>query len=77
MNTADSEIVKSILLSNGHVYCDDLLSSDLILTNTCAIRGTFVLPSLQVICNIIQRTLKQRYGVGFNIFNPSEQRIRF
>ena len=38
MNTSDSEIVRSILASHGHIYCDDLESADLILTNTCAIR---------------------------------------
>lgn len=38
MNTSDSEIVRSILLAKGHVYCEDIDSADLILTNTCAIR---------------------------------------
>ena len=38
MNTADSEIVRSILLAKGHVFCEDIDSADLILTNTCAIR---------------------------------------
>lgn len=38
MNTSDSEIVRSILLTKGHVFCEDIDSADLILTNTCAIR---------------------------------------
>lgn len=38
MNSADSEIVRSILSDAGHIYCDSIESADLILTNTCAIR---------------------------------------
>lgn len=38
MNVSDSEIVRSILLADGHSPCDDLLDADVILTNTCAIR---------------------------------------
>lgn len=38
MNVSDSEIVSSILTTNGHVKCEDIESADLILTNTCAIR---------------------------------------
>eukprot|EP01038_Epipyxis_sp_PR26KG_P010499 gene10499-14110_t len=38
MNLSDSEIITSILQSNGHVQCNDILQADLILTNTCAIR---------------------------------------
>lgn len=38
MNLADSDIVRSILLSEGYEMSDDLETADLILTNTCAIR---------------------------------------
>lgn len=38
MNVNDTEIIRSILIENGHSYCDDVESADLILTNTCAIR---------------------------------------
>jgi MiaB/RimO family radical SAM methylthiotransferase len=38
MNLSDSEIVRSILISAGHEYTDDLNHADVILTNTCAIR---------------------------------------
>ena len=38
MNVSDSDIVRSILISHGHVPCTDIDSADLILTNTCAIR---------------------------------------
>lgn len=38
MNLADSDIVRSVLLSEGYVICEELEEADLILTNTCAIR---------------------------------------
>jgi MiaB/RimO family radical SAM methylthiotransferase len=38
MNLADSDIVRSILLTEGYELSDDLEAADLILTNTCAIR---------------------------------------
>ena len=38
MNLADSDVVRSVLLSAGYAPSDDLETSDLILTNTCAIR---------------------------------------
>lgn len=38
MNISDSEIVKSVLQSAGHVPAMDIETADLILTNTCAIR---------------------------------------
>lgn len=38
MNVSDSEIVKSVLSSAGHLPCDSIEEADLILTNTCAIR---------------------------------------
>ena len=38
MNVNDSEIVRSILLDQGHVAASKPELADLILTNTCAIR---------------------------------------
>lgn len=38
MNLADSDIVRSILLTADHELCDSLEEADLILINTCAIR---------------------------------------
>lgn len=38
MNLADSDVVRSILLTEGYEMSDDLENADLILTNTCAIR---------------------------------------
>ena len=38
MNINDSEIIRSILLKEGHQACTNAESADLILTNTCAIR---------------------------------------
>eukprot|EP01041_Mallomonas_annulata_P006945 gene6945-14100_t len=38
MNLADSDIVRSVLLTAGYELCEVLEDADLILTNTCAIR---------------------------------------
>mmetsp|Transcript_28805 Transcript_28805/g.27590 ORF Transcript_28805/g.27590 Transcript_28805/m.27590 type:complete len:605 (+) Transcript_28805:125-1939(+) len=38
MNLADSDVVRSVLLTAGYEMCDILEDADLILTNTCAIR---------------------------------------
>ena len=38
MNVADSDVIRSVLLSAGHVSCVKLEDADIILTNTCAIR---------------------------------------
>lgn len=38
MNVADSEIVRSVLLSSGYHSCENVDEADIILTNTCAIR---------------------------------------
>ena len=38
MNISDSEIVASILTSNGYTYTEDVLSADIIFVNTCSIR---------------------------------------
>ena len=38
MNLADSDVIRSVLLSAGYELGESLESSDLILTNTCAIR---------------------------------------
>lgn len=38
MNLADSDIVRSVLLTAGYSMCEVLEDADLILTNTCAIR---------------------------------------
>ena len=38
MNLADSDVVRSVLLTAGYSLCDTLEDADLILTNTCAIR---------------------------------------
>jgi tRNA A37 methylthiotransferase MiaB len=38
MNLADSDIVRSILLTEGYEMSEDVDTADLILTNTCAIR---------------------------------------
>ena len=38
MNLADSDVVRSVLLTAGYEPCDLLEDADLILTNTCAIR---------------------------------------
>lgn len=38
MNLSDSEIVRSILIDSGYEACSDVESTDIILTNTCAVR---------------------------------------
>ena len=38
MNFSDSEVVSSILNSNGYQSSDNYINSDLILLNTCSIR---------------------------------------
>jgi hypothetical protein len=38
MNLADSEVIRSVLLTEQYVMCDVLEDADLILTNTCSIR---------------------------------------
>ena len=38
MNLADSEVIRSVLLTEKYVMCDVLEDADLILTNTCSIR---------------------------------------
>lgn len=38
MNLADSDVVRSVLLTAGYSMCEVLEEADLILTNTCAIR---------------------------------------
>lgn len=38
MNVADSEVIRSVLLTAGHTLCDSVEEADLIMTNTCAIR---------------------------------------
>lgn len=38
MNVSDSEIVNSVLASQGHEECSSLEEADVVLTNTCAIR---------------------------------------
>ena len=43
MNVSDSEIVRSVLLEAGHVMSDSLESADVIVANTCAIRGEVLL----------------------------------
>ena len=45
MNLADSEVIRSVLLTEQYVMCDVLEDADLILTNTCSIRSvqTFLL----------------------------------
>lgn len=40
MNLADSEVIRSVLLTEQYVMCDVLEDADLILTNTCSIRYT-------------------------------------
>lgn len=39
MNLADSEVIRSVLLTEKYVMCDVLEDADLILTNTCSIRS--------------------------------------
>lgn len=39
MNESDSEIVRSVLLQAGHRLSDSLEEADVIMANTCAIRG--------------------------------------
>merc|ERR1712070_1224008 len=38
MNLADSDVVRSILLNAGYLYCDSPGEADIIFLNTCAIR---------------------------------------
>ena len=38
MNLADSEVIRSVLLTEKYIMCDVLEDADLILTNTCSIR---------------------------------------
>jgi hypothetical protein len=39
MNASDSEIVRSVFLDAGHTMSDSLEAADVIVANTCAIRG--------------------------------------
>jgi hypothetical protein len=41
MNASDSEIVRSVLLDAGHSMSDTLEDADVIVANTCAIRGEY------------------------------------
>ena len=41
MNASDSEIVRSVLLDAGHSMSDTLEDADVIVANTCAIRGVY------------------------------------
>ena len=38
-NVADSERIRGLLESNGCVYCEDADSADIVIFNTCAVRG--------------------------------------
>ncbi|MEG1999487.1 MAG: tRNA (N6-isopentenyl adenosine(37)-C2)-methylthiotransferase MiaB, partial [Bacteroidales bacterium] len=38
MNVADSEVVASIMQTDGYVICDDITDADAIFVNTCSIR---------------------------------------
>ena len=39
MNVSDSEIVRSVFLDAGHTMSESLETADVIVANTCAIRG--------------------------------------
>lgn len=47
MNLADSEVIRSVLLTEKYVMCDVLEDADLILTNTCSIRYELSLVCMQ------------------------------
>ena len=38
-NVADSERIRGLLESNGCIYCEDADSADIVIFNTCAVRG--------------------------------------